>query len=89
MAGADDEEEVLFDQAGLLNLQLKQPRSSHWCRKFIKTICLSLAFFSLVCTDIIFSFKLIMGERSALLNSIEHQIYREQWVRQSEVGGEQ
>ncbi|KAL5006574.1 hypothetical protein ScPMuIL_015380 [Solemya velum] len=47
MNQGDEDEEVIFDQTGLLNNRLKPKASSQWCRRFTNTAFLSGAFFVL------------------------------------------
>ncbi|XP_069132718.1 sodium-dependent glucose transporter 1-like [Argopecten irradians] len=59
-----EEEEVTFDEAGLLDNKQKRPRSSVWCQGIIKILCLSLAFFSLgLCIAIPGPTLIDLGER--------------------------
>lgn len=43
-----DEDEVHFDQEGLLDRKKKPNKYTQWCHNMVKIICLSLAFLSLV-----------------------------------------
>ncbi|OWF50543.1 sodium-dependent glucose transporter 1-like [Mizuhopecten yessoensis] len=59
-----EEEEVTFDEAGLLDNKQKRSRSSVWCQSMIKILCLSLAFFSLgLCIAIPGPTLIDLGER--------------------------
>jgi len=44
----DEDEDLIYDQTLLLRKEIKPSSYSKWCQKFTKTICLSLAFFTLV-----------------------------------------
>ncbi|KAK3103868.1 hypothetical protein FSP39_022518 [Pinctada imbricata] len=48
MMRESEEDEVLSDQEGLLDRRKKTSNISQWCHRFTKTVCLSLAFFTLV-----------------------------------------
>lgn len=60
----NDDEDLIYDQTLLLRKETKHTGYSKWCQKFSKTLCLSLAFFTLgLCIAIPGPTLLDLGDR--------------------------